>query len=273
MSLEEYAPPLDRLLELGRGPTREAGWPDYLQYGFTSEHVPELIRMATDPSFNNLSSERREVWTPLHAWRTLAQLGAVEATEALLTLLHQIDDQDDDWISEELPQVFGIFGAGAIPALAEYLGNRNHGLWARVAAAHALTEIGERHPEARDESVARLTRELERFAENDITLNSFVISYLVDLQAREALPLMREAYRNRRVDTGLQGDIQDVEIELKEREKRSSAPRYLPPFESMSGPRAPDPSWLRTGRNDSCPCGSGLKFKKCCLSRVQETRR
>lgn len=22
----------------------------------------------------------------------------------------------------------------------------------------------------------------------------------------------------------------------------------------------------RVGRNDSCPCGSGLKFKKCCLN-------
>ena len=22
---------------------------------------------------------------------------------------------------------------------------------------------------------------------------------------------------------------------------------------------------MKTGRNDPCPCGSGLKFKKCCL--------
>jgi uncharacterized protein YecA (UPF0149 family) len=24
---------------------------------------------------------------------------------------------------------------------------------------------------------------------------------------------------------------------------------------------------MRVGRNDSCPCGSGKKFKKCCLFR------
>jgi hypothetical protein len=29
----------------------------------------------------------------------------------------------------------------------------------------------------------------------------------------------------------------------------------------------------KVGRNDPCPCGSGKKFKKCCLSRMEETRR
>jgi len=27
--------------------------------------------------------------------------------------------------------------------------------------------------------------------------------------------------------------------------------------------------WSQTGRNDPCPCGSGLKYKKCCLGRFE----
>jgi uncharacterized protein YecA (UPF0149 family) len=27
-----------------------------------------------------------------------------------------------------------------------------------------------------------------------------------------------------------------------------------------------------TGRNKPCPCGSGVKFKKCCLPRIQKER-
>ena len=27
----------------------------------------------------------------------------------------------------------------------------------------------------------------------------------------------------------------------------------------------PDPPTIKIGRNDTCPCGSGLKYKKCCL--------
>src|SRR6266511_2438537 len=28
---------------------------------------------------------------------------------------------------------------------------------------------------------------------------------------------------------------------------------------------------MRAGRNDPCPCGSGKKYKKCCLTQDQET--
>ena len=32
--------------------------------------------------------------------------------------------------------------------------------------------------------------------------------------------------------------------------------------------RDPDPVEEKIGRNEKCPCGSGLKYKKCCLSLV-----
>jgi uncharacterized protein len=35
-------------------------------------------------------------------------------------------------------------------------------------------------------------------------------------------------------------------------------PRPTPP------PAAAAPGGQKPGRNDSCPCGSGLKYKKCC---------
>jgi preprotein translocase subunit SecA len=33
---------------------------------------------------------------------------------------------------------------------------------------------------------------------------------------------------------------------------------------------APPPARQRTGRNDPCPCGSGKKFKKCCLNKGRQ---
>lgn len=30
---------------------------------------------------------------------------------------------------------------------------------------------------------------------------------------------------------------------------------------------------MKTGRNDPCPCGSGKKYKKCCLSLDESERR
>lgn len=74
-------------------------WPDCLGYGLTEEHIPELIRMATDPELNNADSESSEVWAPLHAWRAFGQLRAEQAIEPLAGLLNM----DDDWVSDELP--------------------------------------------------------------------------------------------------------------------------------------------------------------------------
>lgn len=36
-----------------------------------------------------------------------------------------------------------------------------------------------------------------------------------------------------------------------------------PPALPVSQPQSPLPT-MRAGRNESCPCGSGKKFKKCC---------
>ena len=33
----------------------------------------------------------------------------------------------------------------------------------------------------------------------------------------------------------------------------------------------PRPKVERIGRNDPCPCGSGIKYKKCCLDRATST--
>lgn len=40
---------------------------------------------------------------------------------------------------------------------------------------------------------------------------------------------------------------------------KDSTPAPLPPTPVSSKPEV--------GRNDPCPCGSGLKYKKCCLSK------
>ena len=94
-----YEEPVARLLVLGDVRT-ERERPDYLGLGLGREHVPELIRMATDPDLNHGDSNSPDVWAPLHACRALGELRAEEAIEPLLLLF---DDEDDDWMLEELP--------------------------------------------------------------------------------------------------------------------------------------------------------------------------
>ncbi|RCK74639.1 MAG: hypothetical protein OZSIB_4375 [Candidatus Ozemobacter sibiricus] len=46
------------------------------------------------------------------------------------------------------------------------------------------------------------------------------------------------------------------------------SPREEPHEETIARPITPAPASAEPGRNDPCPCGSGLKYKKCCLGRA-----
>ena len=57
-----------------------------------------------------------------------------------------------------------------------------------------------------------------------------------------------------------------VGIEPDEREDISDVERLLDPGAPMTDkPRAALTAKPKVGRNDPCPCGSGLKYKQCCL--------
>ncbi len=221
-----YKDPVAKLLSYGDC-RHFKKWPDYLELGLTREHIPELIRMATDGELNWADSDSLEVWAPVHAWRALGQLHTEEAIEPLMRLFHELEHSD--WTREELPIIYQMIGPKALPALAHYLAEDSHGTFPRVTAAHSLERIGNAYPEAKEPCLLVLKEQLERFRDNDPTLNAFFISYLIDLQTVEFLPLVKQAFDNDSVDVMVAGDLEDVEIEFGVRTHRSK-PRPLSPL-------------------------------------------
>ena len=213
-SVSEYPPPVDRLLTYGD--CRELRkWPDYVaELGLGPEHIPDLIRMAMDEELRWADSDSLEVWAPVHAWRVLGQLRAEAAIEPLMDLFDDLDEDGDDWILEELPTVYGMIGPTAIPTLSAYLTAPSHGEFPRIAVAGCFEYIAKEHPKARDECVAILTRQLERFDENDESLNGFLVNALMELKAMESVPVIERAFAADRVDEFIRGDWEDVQVEL-----------------------------------------------------------
>jgi len=62
-----------------------------------------------------MDSESPEVWAPLHAWRTLGQLGSSQAVDPLLNQFNRLCE--DDWALPELSTVMGMLGKPAIEPL------------------------------------------------------------------------------------------------------------------------------------------------------------
>lgn len=268
----EYTEPVAQLLSYG-DPRGETKWSDYLSLGFTEEHVPELVKMVLDDELNRGSGETLKIWAPVHAWRTLAQLQAEDAIEPLLALFDFEEDFDDDWAISELPTIYGMIGPKAVPALSRYLSDTSAELLSRLSVVDCIKEIGKTHPGAKLECAQALSTQLEHFRRNPSTLNGFLISGLMGLQAVDHLPLIQQAFDNGQVDLSIAGDIEEVEIELGLREERSTPRSWLSGeggefalmFESDGSNQ--EPQTPKIGRNDPCPCGSGRKYKKCCLNK------
>jgi len=212
---ENYTEPVVQLLTLGE--TDLHADQDYLGMGFTREHILELIRLVEDESLRSLpvdenGNSRPETYAQVHAWRTLAQLGAVEAIPTYLGLLHFLDDEQDDFVGEEIPEILGKLGQAAIEPCRTYLSNQENGHSARLAAALALSEIGLNHPESRDACVQALMSSLEDYQNDDKTVNAFTLSYLSDLKAVEAAPLAEAMFADKCVDKSIAGDFEDFQV-------------------------------------------------------------
>ena len=267
MATKDYAPPVSKLLTLGdvRG---ESAWLDYQALGLGPEHIPELIRMALDEELHWGDSSSDEIWAPIHAWRALGRLRAEEAVKPLTLLLAWIDERNADWMLEDLPDVFCRIGPPAVPILANYLDDDEHGLFARTAAARALKEIASSYPEARDNCIAALMETLERFEELDRELNAFLVGNLADLGANEASSLIGRAFAAGRVNEGIVGSWEYIQAELDRSGLEVLEPR-LAELDKLEAQQHLN----EIGRNDPCWCGSGKKYKYCHLRDDQELAR
>jgi hypothetical protein len=238
MGTIDYPEPVDKLLTYGRPePSDAQNWPDYLELGLGPEHIPDLLRMTADEELWEAGEDASENWAPVHAWRALGQLRAVNALEPLLHLL--VERVRDDWAIDELPQVYGLIGAAAIPTIEAYLADKSH-QEATGLIAESLEIMTKLHPEDKPEAVAALIRLLENFEENDEELNGALISSLVDLKVLEALPLIERAFAANRVDEFMTGDWDNVQVELGLKEAPPESPIFYDPFERRGQPISPD---------------------------------
>jgi hypothetical protein len=220
---ETYPAPLDRLHALGLDEAEQPASVDYRAIGIGPDDVPALIRIATDARYDTAALP--VAWAPLHAWRALGALRAAEAIEPLVSLLDEAPE--NDWILEDIPRALGLIGASAVPALARYIAEPNHSIWSRIAAGSALMEVGKAHPDVRGDCVAALTDQLRLFAKQASDFNAFLIGDLLDLQAVESAPVMEAAFAADRVDISINGDWEDVQVELGLLpERRTPKPRY-----------------------------------------------
>lgn len=265
------------LAEIPPPKATQESWAAYEALGIGQSDTPLLIDILSDNAlYETIYDAREEIpeaWIPLHCARALGQLRAVEATAPLLAVLEALPD--DDWFATDLASAMALIGPGALPMLAAYLADESKDLYDRSSTAECIAAIGQQHPEAKDGCVHTLQGQLALYAHTDPTLNGLLVSDLLDLKALDAMDTIRLAYQTGHVDWSICGDLEDVEIAMGLRDQRSTPPPKLNLFSKLEAEeefypakqnQQPIHRGEKVGRNDPCPCGSGKKYKKCCLN-------
>ncbi|MBW4600982.1 MAG: hypothetical protein KME29_15655 [Calothrix sp. FI2-JRJ7] len=225
-----YQSPIDKLLTLGSQQLN-----DVAELGISSEHIPDLIKLAVDDELLGADNEK-EAMAPVHAWRILGQL---QATDAIIPLIQLFKLVDNDLVNEELPKVYGNIGTAAIPALVKYLAQNQNQLLARVTAINSLEEIANQHPEASNQVKSLLTQSLQSCNQNEAELNGFIISALINLQSLISAPVIKYAFNTNQVAEDIVGNWDEVRESLgisSDKEVQEFIPTPVPSITEASTP-------------------------------------
>jgi hypothetical protein len=208
-----------------------------------------------------------------------------------------------DHITETLWHCFYKLGQNQTGLLKEFLLKPGINAYAKSVVTDALSQIALHQPERNAEIENIFAEVFNRFLnatpdENliDSGFLDMAIASAIDVGFRNLLPIIKELYDRDIVDIDINGDYNEVVEHFEEsldeewkkeifdiyglyhdmNQKFDENDDYEKVDNSVDGFYADDnfipDTWNKpihaisdkVGRNDPCPCGSGLKYKKCC---------
>ncbi len=214
---------LEPLLRFGDDDTLRRppeGWRNYVsELSLTGADASALltllnqwVRIVTDADDDEGKFEAS--WAaPIHAWRALGQIGAVEAVAPMLAQTDSLDEVMDDWSMSDWPHVFGMIGPAAVGPLLDHAADASHREFARTVAIDGLERIIERNPESRDAVVESVTKQL---AQHEIApiVNATRAGLLVKLHAVETAEVIERAFAADVIDESMYGHWAEMREQL-----------------------------------------------------------
>jgi len=257
----------------------------------TEELVSELMErgMALDIDLVNEIAARKDAagclrywlqyrsergWAAIHAIHLLGMIKTRESFDALCYALVNRQEALSDWLTEAMPGLLAGFGPEYLPDLERVFAMESLDEAARGVATDAISAIGWKHPEARGKAVSFLKGVVER--EGNPYLVADAICELGDLHEASAVPVMEKAFEDKRVDEDVirrSEAVRQAKGELDwgtpgETLKRCEGYFTKENFEYLQGVNdESEEKQQGVAKNALCPCGSGKRYKKCCMGK------
>jgi len=289
--LKEFAKKYDgrvaKLLSLGRDRLLRVDGYSYVEkFGFTEDDVEQLLMLAQDMDIYQHDyrdipeDEGLEFYGVVHAWHVLSELEVPEAKEIFITMLEEggYEGESDDWILSDFRRLIKPYRKEMYDYFAECSQLGGYGVWTRLEYIDTIGDML-RAQEVEEEKVHELIANI--LSSNDHpNLNAGIISLCMDEKLTQHHELIKKCFERKAVDIDHIGDLEDVEIEMglrtereTERELTEMQKIWHRAIENVGGTlESKEPALMpfvnteeKVGRNDPCPCGSGKKYKKCCM--------
>jgi hypothetical protein len=255
---------------------------DYIgKYGFCEEDVEKLFALATDMEIYGYDygdikeDEGLEFFAVVHARHVLSQLEVAEAKQLFVDWFESYDfDNPDEWIISEFRRLIRPYRSEMFGYITSYIQDPSHSEWVSMEYIEVIKDMYE----AKEIDLEQLSTFLDKIlsTSNNPIVNAGAISVCMDHKLTKYHERIKQCFEQKVVDIDHIGDLEDVEIgmglrveretvrELTERQKALAPLREV--FDRMlGGQEAYTPTEPKIGRNDPCPCGSGKKYKKCCM--------
>ena len=237
---------------------------------------------------------------PIHAILLLAELKAKESLGLILKFLSFENDFLVFWLgdhkTETIYEPIYYLGESQLDQLKAFMFKPNVDTYVKTSVLTAVQQIYFYQPHRKNEIIHWYDDVIDFFIENAANQNlnssellAFIVSDITEIREKRLLPDIERMFRMTYVCEGICGPIQKVRTEFeKEGNNQESKQDLLDIFNRYLGfigtflPKKKKQEknainfpldhnaemYTKTGQDDPCICGSGKKFKDCCMDRL-----
>lgn len=256
----------------------------------SAETLDLLCGLLTDP---DLAEAEEGIWAGIHAMHLVGAVGENRAVPALIEAI-RIDQAEEflgDLLTEEVGNIIAHFPPEACGPLKELVLDTSLDVFHRFEPTHGLFGIACKHPECRDDIASFLIELIQE--DEDLELVSFLVGELAKTDRPDAKAVIDQAWDRGRVDDIItfRGEFDFIRKHYKPwydpRLDRDPMEHFSPKklahykkvqesWENLENEPKAEPvitgqrRLVKIGRNQTCPCGSGKKYKWCCLGTAND---
>lgn len=247
----------------------------------------------------NESLDLNKLTFPIHAVFLLGELKAYEALPNILETLRQGEEFIRFWFGDFITEAFWLplyrLTESNLDTLMDFMLTQGVYTYAKSEVSTAVMQYYYNHPQKRIDVSDWYEKVLNEFLNTqqdnliDTELIGLMICEILEADFKELIPVIEKLFEKGYVAQGVCGTLDVVkkdfgkhEIEYFRKKERSIFEMYdyvvnnWYSYNKEKHDKEFDP-WQRNeetyvreepkiGRNDPCPCGSGKKYKKCCMN-------